>query len=214
MAKHRPPKLRRSGKPVRDPKLAVVIFCEGENTEPAYFEDFARDHGNRLVAIEAIGAAGVPMTIARKAVEEHWRRGRSSRNSFEKRDQVWAAFDNDEHPNVLEAIRFAEQNGVSVAFSNPCFELWAIVHLVDHDFNRPLHRHEAQRLLRDLMPKYDPDGSKKFDYELLRPRIGAACRQAEQMERCREQEGTPRGNPYTGVYKLALLIRASGKPDA
>ncbi len=214
MGRHKPPNLRRSGRPIRDPRLAVTVFCEGDNTEPEYFKQFAREHGNQLVKIEPIGAAGVPMTIAQKAVEEQKRRTRRRRNSFEERDQVWVAFDRDEHPNVPEAIRLAEKNGVSVAFSNPCFELWAIVHLVDHEFNRPLHRREAQCLLRELMPKYDPNGSKMLDYQLLSPRFEAACRQAENMEKCREREGDVLGNPFTSVYKLTRLIQEAGRPES
>jgi hypothetical protein len=37
-------------------------------------------------------------------------------------------FDRDQHPNVDALIRQAEDAGVSVAFSHPCFELWLLVH--------------------------------------------------------------------------------------
>jgi len=45
---------RRTAK--RDPKLKLVIVCEGENTEPKYLKDFANDHANPLVEIEIVGA--------------------------------------------------------------------------------------------------------------------------------------------------------------
>jgi len=214
VARHSPPNLRRKTRAVKEPRLAITIYCEGGNTEPDYFRRFAQEHGNRLVEVEIIGPAGVPMTLVKKAVEEAKRRRRKQRNSFEERDQIWVAFDADEHPHVPEAIRMAEEHNVSVAFSNPCFELWGIVHLVDYEFNKPLHRHEAQRLLKTLMPKYDPHGSKVFDYPLLSPRYEAACKQAANMDRCRIEESSPAGNPFTSVHLLAKLIVASGKPPA
>jgi hypothetical protein len=214
LPRHVPPKLRRDLRRQIQPRLALTIYCEGGNTEPNYFKRFAFDHGNRLVKVETIPAAGVPMTIVRSAIDAKRRRPRRRKNSFEEADQIWVAFDCDEHPQVAEAIRQAEENNVFVAFSNPCFELWAIIHLVGYVFNRPTHRHDAQSMLKELMPKYDPHGAKVLDYDLMKGGYEAACRQAKNMERCREEEGDPLGNPYTSVYRLVGLIEKAGKPES
>jgi hypothetical protein len=153
------------------------------------------------------------MTIVKTAIDELRSRSRRKRNSFEENDQVWASFDEDIHPNVSEAINLARQHGVHVAYSNPCFEVWPIVHLIEQPFNRPMHRHEAQRMLSGLMPNYDPNGSKTIDYELIKSRFDHAFRQAENMQRCRNEEGAPLGNPYTGVHILLRTIKEAGKPD-
>ena len=42
--------------------------------------------------------------------------------------QVWILFDRDEHQGIAEARKLAEQAGVRVAYSHPCFELWRLLH--------------------------------------------------------------------------------------
>jgi hypothetical protein len=46
-------------------------------------------------------------------------------------DSVWAVFDVDEHPNLAEACALASREGIEVGMSNPCFELWALLHFQD-----------------------------------------------------------------------------------
>ena len=98
-----------------------------------------------MVAVETVPGVGVPMTVAEKAVEKakSLRRGRGRKDSFEERDQVWAVFDRDEHPRFDEAVALCKDKGVGVARSDPCFELWLILH--ERDYDRPCGRHEVQR---------------------------------------------------------------------
>ena len=135
----RAPDLRRR-KARREPRRRFILFCEGRNTEPAYFDAIRRACSSALVAVETYPGVGVPYTIATRAVEhardslgDLGRRSRRMKDSFEEADEVWAVFDRDEHPRFNEAVAFCESNGVGVARSNPCFELWLILHERDHD---------------------------------------------------------------------------------
>ena len=89
--------------------------------------------------IEVIPGAGVPRTVAQKAIE--YARSHRSKDSFEENDQVWAVFDRDEHPNFGDAVVRCKESGIGVARSDPCFELWLILHKRDYD--RPCDRHEG-----------------------------------------------------------------------
>jgi hypothetical protein len=40
-------------------------------------------------------------------------------------------FDRDEHPNFARAIDLADRHGIKLAMSNPCLELWFILHFED-----------------------------------------------------------------------------------
>jgi hypothetical protein len=44
--------------------------------------------------------------------------------------ELWAVFDRDENTpqEVYAAFRLARQNGIRIAFSHPCFELWLLLH--------------------------------------------------------------------------------------
>lgn len=104
----------------RPPKKKFVIFTEGKNTEPAYFRALKRTFPGALVEFELFDAAGVPLTIAKKAADRiaaiKNRSRRSQRDdSFADNDEVWAVFDVDEHPNLNDAKQICKSSGVGLA---------------------------------------------------------------------------------------------------
>jgi hypothetical protein len=143
----------------RSPKFKYIAICEGQNTEPEYLHEFVKDHGNGLVEIETV-TAGVPLTIVQRAVERKREYVRTAKNGFEYLFEVWAIFDIDEHPNIPQALRQAEDNKIFVARSNPCFEIWPVLHI---EFHRAyIHRHDLQKKLESLMPSYQKSKGKKI----------------------------------------------------
>ena len=167
-----------------------------------------------MIEIKIHPGVGVPYTIAEKAVE-HARelgldpRSRRKRDSFEDHDQVWAVFDRDEHPRFKEAVELCRNKGVGVGRSDPCFELWLILHECDYD--RQNNRHEVQAELRRLRPEYEIDGAKTPDCEDLIARVEDAERRAEKQLHRREEEDRPFGNPSTTVGQLTGAIREAAK---
>lgn len=153
---------------------------------------------------------GVAYTIATRAAEHArdlglGRRSRRKKDSYEEADQVWAVFDRDEHPRFNEAVAYCESNGIGVARSDPCFELWLILHERDHD--RPDHRRTVQEVLEELRPEYDADGAKTLDCDSLVTRVELAEQRAETQLQRRQQEGNSFGNPSTTVGRLTRAIR-------
>lgn len=201
------PLQRRSAQ--RDPKRRFTIFCEGKCTEPAYFDALRRHFADALIAIRIEPAAGVPYTLAekaaahaREAASDARRRGR--RDSYEKQDETWAVFDRDEHPRHAEAVLLCERHRVGIARSNPCFEVWLILH--EQEYDKPDGRHAVQRLLRDLRPEYDPNRAKSPDCASLIGRLAEAERRGEaQLER-RKRDGAPFAAPSTTVWQLTRAI--------
>lgn len=210
MARRKPPTAptlsRRSH--VRRPKFRLLIFCEGKNTEPEYLREFSKEHGNDLVHIELVAPAGVPMTIIEKAKSAK-KQISKSKNSFERFDQVWALFDKDEHPNLNQAITHARDANISVAFSNPCFEVWLLLH--HHDFDAPDDRHMVQRKFAAVDIKYDPNGGKRLNYAELACGYRDACQRAARMRVRRSEQADGLGAPYTDVDTLTKQIVENGK---
>lgn len=194
--------------------VRIVVFCEGKKTEPAYLRAFADHHGNGRVEIECVGGSGTPKTIVSRAIERKKNaRARGRRELVGGGDQVWAMFDRDDHPFVLEARDMAQANGVPVAFSNPCFEVWGLLHYVDH--GSPDSRHEVQKKLSMVMPNYHHDKNPVFDFEHIRDRHRDACRRALRCLAHRHEEGDPHGNPSTTVHELLdVIIKNSGQVGA
>lgn len=189
------------------PKSKIVIYSEGEKTERDYFHAMRRSFHSVVVDIEIIEGAGVPLTIAKKAVQAaQSARRQDRRQSYAKRDEFWAVFDRDEHPNVPEAISRCRDANVGVAFSEPCFELWLILHFQDYD--RPDHRHDVQRHLETLCDEYDRARRKTTDCDKLMALVVEAEGRAERQLHRRKEEGDPPGPPFTTVYELTRRIRA------
>ena len=204
-----PPLLSRRG-PVRQPKLALLVFCEGKNTEPDYIRSFARERANSLVRVNLVAPAGAPTTLVEKAKAARAQIA-ASKNSYERFDQVWVMFDRDEHPNVDQAIAHAEAAGVHVGFSNPCFEVWLLLHY--GNFDAPDHRHDVQRKFAEHDKHYDRKGSKELNYPALSSNYALARERAIRMRARRREEGRAKGEPYTDVDMLTELIVANGKGE-
>jgi hypothetical protein len=198
----------------REPRRRIIIYCEGRKTEPAYFKALERRFRDARIEIETI-TAGVPMSVAEQAVARAKTEGlakggrRKPKNSFEEHDQVWAAFDVDEHPNFNEAVSLCLSRGVGVCRSNPCFEVWLILH--QEDYHSPDDRHRICTRLKTLRPEYDPNGSKTCDFDEMIARVETAdARAAAQLAR-RKEEGAPFGRPSTTAGELTAAIRAAAE---
>jgi RloB-like protein len=194
----------------RTPKPKIVIYAEGKNTERDYFEAMQRTFRSVVVDIEIIEGAGVPLTIAKKVTAAaRLARRRHGRQSYEQNDEFWAVFDRDEHPNVPDAIARCHEANVGVAFSNPCFEIWLILHFQDYD--RPDHRRDVQRHLATLCCDYDHARRKTTDCSALMALVTAAEQRAEIQLQRRKEEGDPPRPPFTTVYELTRRIRADSE---
>ena len=200
----------RRGKYQREPKRRFILFCEGKNTESEYFRAIGRTCTGALITLEIVPAAGVPFTIAEKAVARARADGliprrRRKMSSFEEADQVWAVFDRDEHPRYDEAVALCEQTGIHVARSNPCFELWLILH--EQDYDRYETRHDMQRILEGIRPEYTRDHGKVPDCDDLVSRVEQAEQRAAVQLSRRTESDDPFGNPSTTAGRLTNEIR-------
>ncbi len=143
------------------------------------------------------------MTIAQKAAE-HKAGPRRKKDSYEENDEVWAVFDRDEHPAHDPAVRLCGDKKIGVARSNPCFEVWLVLHVREYD--RPDDRWEVQALLQTHCPEYDARAGKLPDCAGLLTQLNEAERRAERQLTARHDEGNPHGPPSTTVFHLTRAI--------
>lgn len=212
MSRATKPLKRRLGN--REPKRKFYILCEGRNTEPTYFDALKRICRDALIHIEIEGGVGVPLTLADKAVAKARSLGisggrRKKRDSFELNDEVWICFDCDEHPRISDAIQKCDGSGVKVAYSNPCFEIWLIIHLCD--FNRPDTRDQVQNFLGQLCPEYQKKSGKVVDCDKIIETISDAEMRGVALVKRREEEGNPLGRPCSTVWRLTTAIRQAAQ---
>ncbi len=204
----------------RPPRRKFHIFSEGKNTEKDYFKCLEAKLGRRGTMVEYHGPRGVPKSVSEQAIEFARDNGlvttkgrrRKKLNSYEENDAVWAVFDRDDHPKFKEAIEDCRGAGIPFAYSDPCFELWLLLHLIQHD--APCHRHEVQKELERRLDGYDSDTGKTADFRPLIEHLESAEDRAERQRDKRREEGAEDGNPSTSVYELTRAIKHAGNSDA
>jgi hypothetical protein len=203
---------RRPARGARDRKRKprLLIVCEGRNTEPPYFKQFANFHRNLLVEVEVAGGQGVPFTVVRAAKEMIKRAAAAARRDSDvnwKYEWVWCVFDIDEHPNISDARIMAKKNGIGLAISNPCFELWLLLHF--QHFASTLCRHRVQALLKSHVQGYD----KHINFEDYSSGYQAAVERAKALQALAESMSDLGRNPSTGVYELTEAIISPPQQD-
>lgn len=186
------------------PVARVVIVTEGTRTEPEYFKIFVRIHGARTVEVVPIGLGGDPKKVVQRAIVEL---KKLRKDPLGGKDSVWAVYDRDERSRLAEAKDMALANGVGLAVSNPCFELWGVFHY--HDLNAQMDRRDCQRLLSQSCPAYSLHKGKLFnDAEVIENNYPAAVRRGRASLVHRTREGDPEGNPSTSVHQLTEHIKS------
>jgi hypothetical protein len=199
---------RRTRRPARGaatktPRRRLLLVCEGEVTEPEYFRGFEQWARNSSVEIRIADEHGVPLTLVEYAVrrrKEADDQAEKERDSFLRYDEVWCVLDVDEHPKLNEARQLAGARGIELAVSNPCFELWMLLHFRDSPGAR--HRYHVQHMMREYVESY----GKHLDFEKLVSGVHDATRRARRLDEDAEAEGEPGRNPTTGVYRLTDSI--------
>jgi hypothetical protein len=188
----------------RDPKPTILVVTEGEVTEPEYLKGFRDKCRNPRVTIEVAKEHGVPMTLVRiaKQYKEEAEAGAArEKDDNLAYDSVWCVFDIDDHPAVGEAKEMARANGIRLAISNPCIELWLLLHFRDNPGQQD--RVTIKKRLKKHVPGYD----KHVDYATYATGYLQAVARAAKMDQDAQEARDPHRNPTTGVYELTQLIR-------
>ncbi|GFZ96612.1 RloB family protein [Dyella caseinilytica] len=197
-------------------RVEIVIACEGLVTEPKYILDCAKYYGSGMVVVRVLDKTGVPLTVVRAAIQERKKllakyRKQKELGPVDGCFRVWAIFDKDDH-DVDEALALAKEHKVCVAFSNPCFELWPILHLVDYGAQDD--RHILQKLLNQHMPTYNHQSSPNIDFDSIKEHFDIAYQRACLLNQSRDAEGCTSGRPSTTVGELVIKIQQNGKVAA
>lgn len=182
------------GRPVRP---VILIVCEGEKTEPRYFASWRRRE--RINALVEIVPGNICGTDPRRIVK--YARDRVLAGGV-RYDQVWCVFDRDEHKYIERAFELAGMYGLNLAFSNPNFELWFLLHFKNQ--TSPITRYATVRELRKYLGRY----KKSEDiYPLLVERQAIAIRRARSLRSARRSgAGLARRNPFTNVDRLVEVL--------
>lgn len=190
------------------------IFCEGEQTEPLYFQrikELIEENPiyKNMVLIEIEGCGAETIRVIGEA-EKY-----VARNKIDK-GQIWCVYDKDSFPAEhfngvgIRADILNKENPAlqyQVAWSNQCIEYWFILHFsyYDSDNDRSEYINYLNQKFKDLkIGKYTKNNKDIFDVLLKYGNLELAIRYAEKrLNNCPGQTDAS----ITPGTKVHLLLK-------
>ncbi len=197
------------GTPSLQPRPRVLIVCEGSKTEPNYFNGLRRERRLPPTLLMIVGGHKAGGPHPKKLVEHAAQRMKAAKRSGNPFDGVWCVFDRDVHEDIDRAFIQARDKGINVAFSNPSFELWYLLHYQDQGAR--IERDAVVDALQSHYPAYDKADEDAQMYDLLKGKRSEAMKRARRLriaqhhiedETCRAESP----NPSTWVDKLVEYL--------
>lgn len=108
----------------------VILYCEGRNTEPSYFELFKKNNCKVVPMVVPGHGIGSCVEFVEEANKKYNCLSKVQRNKY---SQKWLVYDCDGHEDFAVSIKIARKYGFRVAFSNMCIEYWFVLHFYDMD---------------------------------------------------------------------------------
>ncbi|MFE7634646.1 RloB family protein [Kitasatospora sp. NPDC057518] len=169
------------------------MVCGAKATESDYLQGLKSSVRNPAVSLRIVKHPRSPSQVVDHAV---FLRGQAEGEY----DEVWCVLDVDDFQDLGQAVAEARRKNIEVAFSNPCFELWLLLHFRDYRRQVQSFRELVPDLDRVLPAGYEKAGMKFDHYE---PHWRLAVSRAKQLAEPGSEHET---NPSTGMWKLALAI--------
>ena len=188
------------------------IFCEGQQTEPLYFEGFKRLIESNpiyrdMVLIEIEPCQAETMRVIGMA-EKYVKKNKITKG------QIWCVYDKDSFPandfnGVADRAKQLSQESTDiqyhVAWSNECIEFWFLLHFAYYTSDN--HRTEYIRFLNDKfielkLGKYQKNMKNIFDILMEKGRPELAIRYAKRIMKAGKGKTPAEIAPGTKVYEL------------
>lgn len=193
---------RRTGR--LEQRERFLIYVEGDVSESLYLNGVRRELGRSGPNVEIGRTHGEPLGLVRAAIDRK-ERDRRDGNPF---TQVWCVFDVESptpHGSLDQALTLAGRNTITCGISNPCFELWLILHFQEQ--RGWLTTIEACDRLMGLGRGYNKHG-KAFNYELCKSSRETAAERADALGVGYDGAVPLRErNPWTSVQELFRALK-------
>lgn len=190
--------LGRTGK-TRPEQRRFLIYCEDECAGKQYFKGLGAELRSLPVRLCIGPRHGEPVTLVKDAIAHRNRAPQSAQDRYTAYDEVWCVMDVEAprpHPGIGRAMELARNERVSVALTNPCFELWILLHF--SDITAYCTSKQAQKLLeRHDACRYSTD-RKHLRYEALATRYVDARERARRLRERARSADPLQENPWGG----------------
>lgn len=181
---------------------SILIICEGEKTEPMYFQSFEV----YSATVKVLGIGRNTDSLVKYALQ--------FKDDY---DVIWCVFDKDSFSDQQfnNACQIAENNGMKVAYSNQSFELWYILHF--NFLQSQLDRKQYIQSLNAIFKKQFKKEYKKNStdtYKLLLFYQATAIANAKRLSKSYTFNSTPAQRfPSSYVYELVEQLNSLSREN-
>lgn len=117
----------------RDARL-IVIASEGKDTERIYFKALAKEYTNLRVHVHILERSENEQNNSSPEHVLQQLNDYKSKYDLEADDELWLVVDKDRWTEAMlshVATECSQEVAMHMALSNPCFELWLLLHMED-----------------------------------------------------------------------------------
>ena len=196
--------LTRDHASLRDDRLFIVA-CDDTYAPKQYFGFFKLTRVQIHVVSSENGKSSSNHVLKQLLSFEH-----------DEDDELWMLLDTDHYANgthlrtFRSTIKRAQRQGVNVALSKPCFELWLLLHhLEESDVKLLEDAKKTEKKLRQVLGQYDKTCLKQEHYPL--ESVLKACKRAEKLDL--DNDGDIPGGNTSRAYRLWKAIVAKALPS-
>jgi hypothetical protein len=196
---------------IRNKRRYYLIVCEGEKTEPNYFQGLKEDLPKGVLTwcqIDIEGTGRNTQSLVDEALHlKKWYEQEYNRPI----DKLWVVFDRDsfsanDFNNAVQRCQNAKPV-IGCAWSNEAFELWYLLHF--HYYNHSMSRKDYQDAIEGnlkpmLRANYSYQKNSNDMYDLLKEHgsLEGAIRNAKRLAEIYERKDYANHNPCTMVWRL------------
>lgn len=196
----------------RSKQKYILIVCEGEKTEPNYFNSLKEDLRKGVLEVcefRIVGTGHNTKSLVQKAIEI---RDKWMGETMRAIDKLWVVFDRDSF--TKESFNAAVNNcqkkrpAIDCAWSNEAFELLYLLHF--HFYNTKINRKSYPKLIEQNLHdkgissyKYKKNSSDMYSLLKVHGSQREAIKNAKRLEKnYSKSTDFANQNPCTLVYKI------------
>lgn len=199
----------------RQTKCVWLIVCEGRNkTETNYLSHFNKRDGNVRLIVKSSEDTD-PKGMVKRAEDL----AKSLGVGENAGDRIICLMDldvNDKKAQLIQLLR-PKHRKIEIIVSNPCFEIWLLLHFTNHP-----GRENTSRNVKKQLVNYVPNYTESMDIlqkcSAVQSNYETAIKNADELrnEHIRKNATIPSAdaNPYTEVHLLMRdIINENGAPN-
>jgi len=182
----------------------ILIVCEGEKTEPNYFDEL-KDH-HQLNTVNVDGKCGSdPWSVYQHAIKC----ARQAKVNNDPYDKVYCVFDKDKHTTYQKALTaIVRKESFTAINSVPCFEYWLLLHFTytTQPFDASGNKSAGDKTIDELR-KYLPDYQKSDKGIFNRLFLKLEDAKTNSLRALDESNANQTDNPSTHIHELVDCLQ-------